>query len=213
MNPSAKDFPGYIYVGDIHSHASMSAFHSGVDDKDDGDGIHITVGDLDEIIKKGTVSISCSFVSNKIRFSNPPENHIEGIKKFDGEKTQSVIEDKDEDSLVLDNDIGFGRYYGFDMFRFKNWRADNIITTNSDKKYYVKLENHDSRWISFVKNEAPIHMNNMNVITSSYCRPNNFLSQNNSNIGSFTYSKPENVSEDKSKLEEIKNGEPEEPED
>lgn len=33
-------------VGSIHSHASMSAFHSGVDDKDEFgfDGIHITIG-------------------------------------------------------------------------------------------------------------------------------------------------------------------------
>ena len=37
-------------VGSIHSHASMSAFHSGTDDKDEFgfDGIHITIGKLNE---------------------------------------------------------------------------------------------------------------------------------------------------------------------
>lgn len=36
----------WCQVGSIHSHASMSAFHSGVDDKDEFgfDGIHITIG-------------------------------------------------------------------------------------------------------------------------------------------------------------------------
>ena len=41
---------GYRQMGSIHSHASMSAFHSGTDDKDEYgfDGLHITVGRLDE---------------------------------------------------------------------------------------------------------------------------------------------------------------------
>lgn len=36
----------WCQIGSIHSHASMSAFHSGVDDKDEFgfDGIHITIG-------------------------------------------------------------------------------------------------------------------------------------------------------------------------
>jgi hypothetical protein len=41
---------GYRQMGSIHSHASMSAFHSGTDDKDEFsfDGLHVTVGGLDE---------------------------------------------------------------------------------------------------------------------------------------------------------------------
>ena len=37
---------GYLCVGTIHSHGSMSAFHSGVDDDDEYqfDGLHITIG-------------------------------------------------------------------------------------------------------------------------------------------------------------------------
>lgn len=39
---------GFVQVGSIHSHASMSAFHSGIDDKDEFnfDGIHITIGNF-----------------------------------------------------------------------------------------------------------------------------------------------------------------------
>ena len=39
-------------VGSIHSHASMSAFHSGIDDKDEFgfDGIHITIGGFNKPI-------------------------------------------------------------------------------------------------------------------------------------------------------------------
>lgn len=41
---------GFAMVGSIHSHASMSAFHSGTDDKDEFgfDGIHITIGKLND---------------------------------------------------------------------------------------------------------------------------------------------------------------------
>lgn len=48
-----KDIPapdaGWIFAGDIHSHANVSAFHSGTDDKDEQfkDGIHITIGNVD----------------------------------------------------------------------------------------------------------------------------------------------------------------------
>lgn len=40
----------YTLFGSIHSHASMGAFHSGTDDKDEMnfDGLHITVGGLDK---------------------------------------------------------------------------------------------------------------------------------------------------------------------
>lgn len=39
---------GYVMVGSIHSHAALSAFHSGVDDKDEFgfDGIHVTIGNF-----------------------------------------------------------------------------------------------------------------------------------------------------------------------
>jgi hypothetical protein len=59
------DHPGepYEYAGDIHSHASMGASHSGVDDADELGrlpGWHITIGHLDR--PKGDRSYSCRVV-------------------------------------------------------------------------------------------------------------------------------------------------------
>lgn len=69
---------GYLAVGTIHSHASMSAFHSGVDDKDEQtfDGLHITVGN----VNCEDFSISASIIANKKRFMTDPEEYINGIK-------------------------------------------------------------------------------------------------------------------------------------
>ena len=41
----AMTLEGYTMVGDIHSHANFSAFHSGIDDADEKsfDGLHITI--------------------------------------------------------------------------------------------------------------------------------------------------------------------------
>jgi len=53
-------------IGTIHSHNTMSAFHSGVDDADEQkmDGIHITLGNVLESFP----SISCSATKNGERF-------------------------------------------------------------------------------------------------------------------------------------------------
>lgn len=70
---------GFTMVGDIHSHGSMSAFHSGVDDSDEDsfDGLHITVGNVaDE-----EFSLSGSIVSNGYRFMVDPEHYVLGIRK------------------------------------------------------------------------------------------------------------------------------------
>lgn len=51
LSKELTELPGeWSMVGSIHSHASMSAFHSGTDDKDEFgfDGIHITIGKLNE---------------------------------------------------------------------------------------------------------------------------------------------------------------------
>ena len=53
-------------IGTIHSHNTMAAFHSGTDDADESkmDGIHITLGNVDESFP----SISCSVTKNNQRF-------------------------------------------------------------------------------------------------------------------------------------------------
>ena len=71
----------YTMIGDIHSHGSMSAFHSSVDDADEEsfDGLHITLGH----IMRDEISISASIVINGSRFMIDPVEYIEGIKVID----------------------------------------------------------------------------------------------------------------------------------
>lgn len=68
---------GFQLVGSIHSHPG-EAFHSSVDKKDEesSDGLHITIGDLDEILPGFAVSA----VANGKRFPLPPEEVIEVVE-------------------------------------------------------------------------------------------------------------------------------------
>ena len=70
---------GMQMIGTIHSHASMSAFHSGTDDKDEEhfDGLHITIGNM----RDEDVSITASIVANGHRFVVQPEDYVERLVK------------------------------------------------------------------------------------------------------------------------------------
>lgn len=83
-------YPGYTKVCTIHSHSSMSAFHSGVDDKDeeDTDGLHITVGHLNW--DNWAFDLSVSVVFNGKRFMANAEDYIEGLGHIEYEDTPSV---------------------------------------------------------------------------------------------------------------------------
>jgi hypothetical protein len=64
--PAAID--GYQVAGTIHSHGSMSAFHSGTDKDDEAnfDGIHITIGKVDEVRYELALSVVCGGVRYKV---------------------------------------------------------------------------------------------------------------------------------------------------
>lgn len=68
-------FKGYHLFGSIHSHGNASAFHSGIDVKDefDFDGLHITLGNVND----EKISISCCFVINGKRFEQNISNIID----------------------------------------------------------------------------------------------------------------------------------------
>jgi len=76
-------YKDYIRIGTIHSHASMSAFHSGTDHKDEEnwDGLHITLGKMDEEY----FDISCSVMSGGERFLVNPGDYIDGIELIEYE--------------------------------------------------------------------------------------------------------------------------------
>lgn len=56
----------FTLIGSIHSHGNMSAFHSGTDDKDelDWNGLHVTIGNVDE----ERPSFACRLISEKREF-------------------------------------------------------------------------------------------------------------------------------------------------
>ncbi len=58
---------GYRVAGTIHSHGSMSAFHSGTDTADEAnfDGVHITIGKVDEVRHDLALSVVCGGVRYK----------------------------------------------------------------------------------------------------------------------------------------------------
>lgn len=76
----APKIAGWKVVGTIHSHGSMSAFHSGVDDTDEKffDGIHITVGRVDTVPE-----YSCSLVIQGKREKVDPSIVIDGMAPID----------------------------------------------------------------------------------------------------------------------------------
>jgi PRTRC genetic system protein A len=84
-------FSDRTYVGSIHSHASMSAFHSGTDTADEetsSDGIHITFGDLDS--NNFEYSVSACKACNGFRIKVTPEEYMDGIVKLDDSAEEEV---------------------------------------------------------------------------------------------------------------------------
>jgi len=76
----APKIQNWQIVGTIHSHGSMSAFHSGVDDADEKnfDGVHITVGRVDTVPE-----YSCSLVVQGEREIVDPSCLIDGMAPMD----------------------------------------------------------------------------------------------------------------------------------
>jgi hypothetical protein len=73
----AITIPGWDMIGTIHSHAGMSAFHSGVDDDDEKsfDGLHITFGNM----KDEDISVSASIVANGYRVMVNPSEYVNNM--------------------------------------------------------------------------------------------------------------------------------------
>ncbi len=82
-------FEGHRLVGSIHSHNDFGAFHSSIDvsDESDFDGIHITIGRVDQPY----FTISCSVVVNNNRFLCVPMEIITGIREVDWKPAPRII--------------------------------------------------------------------------------------------------------------------------
>ena len=68
----------YLHIGDIHSHCTMSGFHSGTDihDEEKYSGLHLTIGYIDRDI----FSIAASIVVNNVRVMVDPCDYVEELK-------------------------------------------------------------------------------------------------------------------------------------
>lgn len=73
---------GFAFVGTVHSHGGMSAFHSGVDTHDEEfcSGIHLTVGSVDE----QAVGIVAALAVGDHRFPHAPEDVLDGVERVRG---------------------------------------------------------------------------------------------------------------------------------
>jgi PRTRC genetic system protein A len=122
----AMTLEGYIMVGDIHSHANFSAFHSGVDDKDEEsfDGLHITIGNNND----DEVSISTSIVSNGQRFIADTLDYVNGL---------ALTVDIDE---VVEQPLT--QYYVYDQ------KLKKMVPKSSSKT--TKVKRFDKRYVSTV---------------------------------------------------------------
>ena len=138
----------YTMIGDIHSHGSMSAFHSSVDDADEEsfDGLHITLGH----ILKDEISISASIVINGTRFLINPLEYIEGINKV--EKKYSNILNADTITTLYRN-----KNEDIELLNKRN-EYDNKIN-NNDKHYTfpIDITNYKGvpEWIDQVTKSMP----------------------------------------------------------
>lgn len=121
---------GYINMCTIHSHAAFSAFHSGVDDKDEEhfDGLHVTVGNVDE----ENFSVSSSIVINGHRFRVEPSEYIEGVET-DGE--------------IDENRINWSKWTGAtDLKRKLRWKVVGVRPSKRKS---------NPRWMTCVVKEQP----------------------------------------------------------
>lgn len=137
---------GWQMIGTIHSHAAMSAFHSGVDDDDEKsfDGLHITIGDNDD----DDVSISASIVVNGSRFLIDPLDYIEDL-------ALTVDIDKTEEKP-------FQRYYKLQNGVMVPAKTTNVRTYRKlDKRYISTVPNNqkqfNQQWMDFVEHTAPVY--------------------------------------------------------
>jgi len=74
---------GFASTGDIHSHASGGAFHSGVDDGDEEGrtGLFVTLGNNGSSQRRTPKDYDCSFMIRGKRFDLDPEEIFEGFEK------------------------------------------------------------------------------------------------------------------------------------
>jgi rubrerythrin len=134
---------GLTMIGTIHSHGGMSAFHSGIDDKDEEtfDGLHITIGNM----RDAEVSISASIVANGYRVMIDPCDYVEQL---------SLTRDIDEQEEKATTTIY--RYINGKLIKDEKKTSRYSYTQRRyDKRYVVTVTDHQKRfnkkWLKMVE--------------------------------------------------------------
>jgi len=134
---------GLTMIGTIHSHGSMSAFHSGTDDKDEQsfDGLHITLGNM----RDEEVSISASIVANGHRIMVDPSEYVNQLRL-----TQDVDEEEEKATTTI------YKYVGGKLVKDeKKTSRYSYKSRKYDKRYVVTVTDHqkrfNQRWMKVVE--------------------------------------------------------------
>lgn len=106
---------GWVKIGTIHSHASMGAFHSGTDDKDEFgfDGIHITIGSFNS--ERHTYACRVMYGKTAIKkelhevvdFPTPPGAYPEALEERVSKETYTA-----KTYAPVKSQVGYGRTGG-----------------------------------------------------------------------------------------------------
>ena len=146
---------GYDMIGTVHSHAAMSAFHSGIDDDDEKsfDGLHITLGNM----KDDYISISASIVANGYRVIVSPNEYINKLV---------MTVDIDEEVKVP---------YA------KTWKWDHdkkkMVQLETTGKYYTR-RNFDQRFEIQLSKDPKFNPAWMNLVEKKTFTPFNYKTYN-----------------------------------
>ena len=140
---------GWTMAGSIHSHAAMSAFHSGVDHDDETsfDGLHLTIGNAGD----DQVSISASIVSNGHRFMVDPEDYVSRLVKTKDEDEKQTRPNRvvwkwnPAQQKMVQDEVATSRF-GVTTYR----RMDKRYSVAVSKKYF-KVPN---GWMGMVEKKT-----------------------------------------------------------
>jgi len=163
----------YTMIGDIHSHGTMSAFHSSVDDNDEEsfDGLHITLGH----ITSSNFSISSSIVINGSRFIVDPFDYIAGIQKAKDIELESLM----YKSMELVTLYKFNKESDIDEKYFKSKTYETNNKYNFLPGVLEKVEG-NTEWIKQVTKKVykrKHYLENQDIINNEWYN-HNFINYN-----------------------------------
>ena len=130
---------GFKKAGTAHSHAHISAFHSGTDDDDEEffDGVHITIGNLGD----DTYSYAYSIVSQGTRTKVEREDVIDCVEATYPVQWLDAFEE-DDPVVIKTEESGNSEY---------DWTSFNFGRNESEKEKQERRDEEHRREASYLK--------------------------------------------------------------